>query len=133
MNALCLSAKAGHADIVSALLAHPEVDPDRPTQCGGHVALVTAAFNGREDVVADNLDSSADPNATNDKGYSGLHWAASKGCQEVARRILSHPEVEVDARLGYSGETAMMLAADRGHVDLMRAMIAKEADLARYG
>lgn len=58
---------------------------------------------------------------------NGLHVAALFGLQREARAILDSKEVEVDAKT-HIGTTALMKAASRGHVNLVRMLLSEHAD-----
>ena len=48
---LILAASSGHQDILAALLAHPDLDPNLPDGLFGNTALIEASHTGNTDVV----------------------------------------------------------------------------------
>jgi hypothetical protein len=72
------------------------------------------------------LEEGADPNIRDRDGNTPLHFAASKGCAEVARLLLEHG-ADPNAQ-DKSGETPLHLAASGGHVDIVRLLLEHGAD-----
>ena len=48
---LILAASSGHPEILEALLAHPDLDPNLPDGMFGNTALIEASHTGHTDVV----------------------------------------------------------------------------------
>lgn len=61
-----------------------------------------------------------------------LFLAVSLGSLRVARFLIQQPEVNVDAR-GQTDENALMIAALRGHLDLVQALIDRRAQVNKPG
>ncbi len=61
-----------------------------------------------------------------------LFLAISQGSLRVARFLIGRPEVNVDAR-GSTDENPLMMAALRGHLDLVEALIARRAQVNKPG
>jgi hypothetical protein len=72
------------------------------------------------------LEEGADPNIRDGDGNTPLHFAASKGCAEVARLLLEHG-ADPNAQ-DKSGETPLHVAASMGHVDVVRLLLERGAD-----
>jgi len=72
------------------------------------------------------LEEGTDPNIRDGDGNTPLHFAASKGCAEVARLLLRHG-ADPNAQ-DKSGETPLHIAASKGHVDVMRLLLEHGAD-----
>lgn len=102
LSALMVAGAAGHADLVSLLLARGGAPTER--RGNAFTALHAAAMAGQDAVVARLLQAGADPNARTDpQRYSPLHSAAFGG-HEAAVRLL----VDAGAMLGvrnYRDET----------------------------
>jgi hypothetical protein len=72
------------------------------------------------------LEEGTDPNIRDRDDNTPLHFAASKGCAEVAKLLLRHgadPNVQ-DKR----GQTPLHDAASKGHVDVARLLLEHGAD-----
>jgi len=72
------------------------------------------------------LEEGADPNIRDGDGNTPLHFAASKGCAEVAKLLLRHG-ADPNAQ-DKNGETPLHVAASEGHVDVVRLLLEHGAD-----
>jgi len=72
------------------------------------------------------LEKGTDPNIRDGDGNTPLHFAASKGCAEVARLLLRHG-ADPNAQ-DKSGKTPLHVAAFNGHVDVVRLLLEHGAD-----
>ncbi|TGL64642.1 ankyrin repeat domain-containing protein [Leptospira sarikeiensis] len=79
----------------------------------GNTALHSAVASWRADAVALLLENGADPNFTQDGGFSPLHIAASRqGSEEIVSLLLqkgANPDLKTE-----DGKTAREIAAERG-------------------
>ncbi|HEX7528916.1 MAG TPA: ankyrin repeat domain-containing protein, partial [Thermoanaerobaculia bacterium] len=66
------------------------------------------------------LEKGADPNATQQSGWTALHNAASQGNLEVVRLLRSNG-ADLSARTD-DGKSAADLAAERGHAALAESL-----------
>lgn len=73
-----------------------------------------------------------DPNTADPKGQVPLFVAFRQGSEKSAKLLLEHPELKVDA-VNASGETPVMMAAMRGRIDAVRALLDKGAAVNREG
>lgn len=73
-----------------------------------------------------------DPNTVDDKGNTALILSLSEGGLKVADVMLSLDQVEVN-RVNRAGESALMVASRRGHEDMVRKLIAREATVNMTG
>lgn len=73
------------------------------------------------------LKRGADPNIGDAYSMTPLHFAASRGDQEVARALLHHG-ADPDAR-DYNGDTPLIEAAYRGHEEVVRLLLARGASV----
>ncbi len=62
-------------------------------------------------------------NATNQNGDTALLCAAQNGHTEVVRRLLTMPDIAINATR--NGWTALMLAAEEGHIEVVRLLLAR--------
>lgn len=82
--------------------------------------------------VRELLERGFDPNTPSEKGQFPLYLAMREGSFRVAEVLLAQPRLQIDAA-NASGETALMLAALRGHVDWVRRLLDRGAALERAG
>ena len=121
---LALAASGGHANAVGLLLK-ARAAPDESNERDGQTALLLAAENGHDEVVAALLSGGADPATAAHDGTTALHAAARSGSEGVARLLLQRkeeseegeelelsaaPAVSADA-VDASGMTPLMAAA----------------------
>jgi ankyrin repeat protein len=148
---LSLAAENGSAEVVEQLLnAGAQADTMLP---GGETALMTAARSGRADAIRVLLKHGADVNAKEKlRGQTALMWAAIHGNAEaitalaaagadVNARSFTPPKPKAAARVAaasgrsavtrkpaaddprYGAFTAVVLAARRGQLDAVRALL----------
>lgn len=82
--------------------------------------------------VARLLAQGFDPNSVNEKGQNGLFIAMRDEAPKVAALLMAHPQIRID-QTNASNETALMMAALRGHLALAEQLLAKGAALNRSG
>jgi ankyrin repeat protein len=73
-----------------------------------------------------------DPNSPDEKGQLPLYLALRDGAMNVAAALLAHPGLKVDATNG-AEETALMMAALRGHAEWVLRLIERGAQVNRRG
>jgi ankyrin repeat protein len=73
-----------------------------------------------------------DPNAPDEHGQVALYLAMREGCFKVAQALLSQPDIRVDAPNAV-GETPLMMAALRGHLEWAQRLLQRGAALDREG
>jgi len=91
-----------------------------------------AVKHGDASSVAGLLRRGFDANATDDTGQPALTLAANEGSSRVVDALLQSPQIQVDA-LNHAGETALMLAALRGHMGIVGQLLAHGAAVNRSG
>lgn len=82
--------------------------------------------------VRELLERGFDPNTLSEKGQMPLYLAMREGSFRVAEVLLAHPKLRLDAT-NAAGETALMMAAMRGHLDWVRHLLDRGAALEREG
>jgi len=78
------------------------------------------------------LATGMDPNTLDEKGSPGLTVALQEGSLRVARLLIESPRLKPETR-NAADESPLMMAALKGHLDLVRQLIAKDADVNKPG
>lgn len=73
-----------------------------------------------------------DLNSQNEKGDSGLHVGLREGSLKVVNFLLTQNAVRVELR-NRQGESPLMIAAIRGHLDVARQLIRRGAEVNKPG
>lgn len=80
--------------------------------------------------VADRLKAGQDPNAMSERGQRALHWALMHESGKAFDALLADPRTDVNA-LNAADEKPLWLAAMRGRLDWVQALLARGAQLER--
>ncbi len=78
------------------------------------------------------LERGFDPNTRNPQGQHGLYLALREASLGVAAVLAEAPATQVDVR-NLDDETPLMMAALKGHVALVRQLLARKADVNKTG
>lgn len=73
-----------------------------------------------------------DPNALDPKGMHGLYLALQEGSLQAAEVLIAWPKTNVEWRTA-KDESPLMIAALKGRTDLVRKLIARDADVNKPG
>lgn len=73
-----------------------------------------------------------DPNTRDPKGLPGLFLAVREPSPKVAQVLIDWPQTNVEIRTA-EDESPLMMAAIKGHVDLAKRLIARNADVNKTG
>ncbi len=82
--------------------------------------------------VSSLLQRGFDPNTISPKGVHGLFLAIQSDAIKSATVLIQWPKTQVEWRSD-KDESPLMLASIRGHVDLVKLLIAKDADVNKTG
>ncbi|XP_047998051.1 ankyrin repeat and KH domain-containing protein 1-like isoform X4 [Leguminivora glycinivorella] len=119
------AASAGHVDIVRLLVAH---GADVNAVSGsGNTPLMYACAGGHEECVSALLDNGANVEDHNENGHTPLMEAASAGHVGVAKILLKHG-AGINTHSNEFKESALTLACYKGHLDMVRFLLAAGAD-----
>jgi ankyrin repeat domain-containing protein 50 len=94
----------------------------------GQSPLYTASFSGAEATVRLLLNKGANVDARGSYGATPLIGAAIRGHTPIAGILLEHG-ADIDASHGYDGKTALHRAAQGGHLDTVRLLLRKGANI----
>jgi cytohesin len=138
-TALLFAAQQG--DVESGrLLLQAGADVDERSGGDRKTALMIATASGHVPFAGLLLERGADPNAADEGGFTALHDAAMDASgAAMVRALLTHgasanPRTLRDSReyvyagVNLKGATPLFLAASRGHVETVRALLAGGAD-----
>jgi len=73
-----------------------------------------------------------DPNTPDPQGNSGLYLALRESALKAAQALAEWPKTNVETRTAQD-ESPLMIAALKGHTDLVRKLIARDADVNKTG
>eukprot|EP00903_Cladosiphon_okamuranus_P013895 g12923.t1 len=125
-NALHAAVWGGHGQIVSDLLKHGASFSAKDTN--GCTPLHFAARTGKTHIVRGLMLKGADKNAMNNQEWTPLFSAVYHGQTDAARTLLAGG-ADVSLRCGALKGSAVHMAAELGHVDILRAAIEHGADV----
>jgi ankyrin repeat protein len=129
--------KATHADIATALIAHGadvnvahEMQPPQlfPFGNGMWRPLSLATRLGCHSFMQYLLQHGAAIEASDDSGRTALIEAANRGLTEAAE-ILLNAGANVDATTKVEKKTALLLAADEGHINIVRLLVERRSKI----
>lgn len=116
--ALLASTKSDKSEKVAELLVTAGVDPNA-RQANGMTALMSAVFNGQEDVAKVLLEKGADVKL-NAAGYNALSLAVERGNKSMVKLLLeagANPKARPKA-----GLSALEVAKQQGKTDLVELL-----------
>lgn len=101
-------------------------------QAGSHEDFFTAVRRDDGDTIITLLRRGFDPNTRDAEGQLGITLALKLDSLRVVQALLKSPKLQVNA-LNKSGESALMMAAIKGHQELVKTLIARDADVNKTG
>ena len=99
---------------------------------GAYEDFFVAILRDDGDAITALLRRGFDPNTRDPKGQVGLAMALQNGSDKAFAALLASRKVNVEAR-NAQDESPLMLAALKGHVEAVRALIARDADVNKTG
>jgi uncharacterized protein len=103
-----------------------------PARAGSYEDYFAAVKRDDPQAVAELLRRGFDPNTPDTQGLTGLYLSLRDGALKVAQLLVEVPSTRIDARTPQD-ESPLMMAAFRGHADLARKLIARDADVNKTG
>jgi ankyrin repeat domain-containing protein 17 len=126
ISPLMLAAMNGHAGAVRLLLDMGS-DINAQIETNRNTALTLACFQGRHEVVSLLLDRKANVEHRAKTGLTPLMEAASGGYIEVGRVLLDKGADVNAAPVPSSRDTALTIAADKGHLKFVELLLSRGA------
>ena len=124
---LIRAAITGDAGLVEAALGREDVNL---SDSDGWTALHIAARNGNNDICRLLLSvPTVDVNVKNKWKSTPLMIAAGSGNLDVVELLLRHPRTQVDLQAEYYGRTALIEAALKGHLAVVKTLVAHGANV----
>lgn len=103
-----------------------------PIYGGSYDDFFAAVSRDEAQAVAHLLNRGFDPNTVNPKGIAALIVAVQEPSPKVVATLLSDARTKVEARTPQD-ESALMMAALKGHLSLCQQLIARDADVNKPG
>lgn len=94
--------------------------------------LMTAVIRDNPSQVRKLLQQGLNPNTADSRGQPALHKAMRAESWGAVAELLQSPHISISAR-NPQGESALMLAAIKGRLDLVKALIERGADINHPG
>jgi ankyrin repeat protein len=122
-TALCAAARGNHRSVALQILAEEPANVN--ARClGQKTALHFAVENGNIVLACALVDlDSLDPNICDDQGWTALSYAACKGDLRMLELLLTRTDLD----LNVSRASPIYLAAERGHLEVVRRLVSLEA------
>jgi len=99
---------------------------------GSYDDFFSAIKRDNPQVILDLLQRGFDPNTPDPAGVHGLFIAVTDGSVKAADALIGWPKTKVEWR-NAKDESPLMLAALRGQTDIVRKLIARDADVNKPG
>ena len=127
-TALHYAAAAGKNEAITTL-AQAGADVNKPN-ANGQIPLHRAAQLGHTDAVKALLEAGSKPNTLDgsNAGLSPLMYASMSGQTAVVQALATHEGIDLNQQSN-NGNTALMWAVERGHLEVAQALINAGADV----
>ncbi len=99
---------------------------------GSYEDFFTAIQRDDAAVISQLLKRGFDPNTVDPKGQHGLYLALQQPSLKAAQALADWPKTNVNA-LNIQGESVLMMAALKGHLDIAARLIKRDADINKTG
>ncbi|XP_048242544.1 uncharacterized protein LOC124119618 isoform X2 [Haliotis rufescens] len=129
MDCLMLACKGGNVTIVKHLLSLKTFDINRRWGSQKQTAVMMAAERGQYDVYNLLVLEGADVSLTDGDSMDCLMLACRGGNVTIVKHLLSLKTFDINRRWGSQKQTAVMMAAERGHYDVYNLLVLEGADV----
>lgn len=127
LNALHLACKFGEELLVTEYIKH---DASLRSRTGlGNTPLILATVAANEAIVQTLLCQGADPRACNEKGYTALHWAVTKGHEMITLLLLENSAPTEALTTDERSETPLHIAVIFGNQRIVSMLLEKGASI----
>ena len=99
---------------------------------GSYEDFFTAIKRDDDAAIRALLQRGFDPNSPDPEGLPALYVALREGSTKAAHVLVDSPKTKVDVRTA-KDETPLMMASLHGHLDLVKKLIARDADVVKPG
>lgn len=99
---------------------------------GAYEDFFVAILRDDADAITALLRRGFDPDTRDPKGQVGLTIALQNGSNKAFAALLASPKINVEAR-NAQDESPLMMAALKGNIDAVRALLARDADVNKTG
>ena len=99
---------------------------------GSYDDFFTAIRNDDVNTVKNLIQRGFDPNTPDPKGQNALYLALREPSLKVAKLLIDTPKIDLDAKNAVD-ESPLMMAALKGHTELVQLLINKGADINKTG
>ncbi|XP_046570765.1 ankyrin repeat domain-containing protein 50-like, partial [Haliotis rubra] len=124
---LLRASKSGNLPKVKLILSQGRLDMNCK-DCIGRTPVMRAAGKGHREVVKLLVSKGANISLVDRFDINTLHSACLGGDVEVVKYVLSQNMLDINSRV-QCGRTAVMLAAEHGHKDVVELLVDKEASV----
>jgi ankyrin repeat protein len=101
-------------------------------QAGSYEDFFSAIKRDNPNTIRNLLQRGFDANVPDPSGSHGLYLAVKDGSLKAAEALIDWPKTQVEWRTP-KDESPLMIAALKGHTDLVRKLIARDADVNKPG
>ncbi|XP_071104315.1 uncharacterized protein [Haliotis cracherodii] len=119
----------GDVSIVKHLLSLKTFDINRRGRSRKQTAVMMAAQRGHYDIYNLLVMEGADLSLTDDGNMDCLMLASKRGYVSIVKHLLTLKTFDINRRDRSKKQTAVMMAAERGHYDIYNLLVLKGADL----
>ncbi|XP_048242032.1 uncharacterized protein LOC125374739 [Haliotis rufescens] len=128
-DCLMLACKGGNVSIVKHLLSMKTFDINRRGVLEEQTAVMMAARGGHADVYDLLVLEGADLSLAGEYNSDCLRLACYGGNVSIVKHLLSLKTFDINRRAGLWNQTAVMMAAERGHNDVYNLLVLEGAEL----
>jgi ankyrin repeat protein len=102
------------------------------SQAGSYEDFFIAIKQDNPRVITALLNRGFDPDTPDPQGLTGLFLALREGSLKAAQALVDWPKTKVETRTA-DDESPLMMAALKGHLEVARTLIARDADVNKTG